>query len=132
MTLTYIDTGVLIAAARGEGEIAQRAMAVLDDPSRTFASSDFVKLEALPMPTFHRRQAEIDFLQEYFDQVEIWPLSNAEIIERGLREASDAGLAALDALHVAAACILAVDVLVTTEKRTRALHRAQSVRVQSI
>ena len=99
MTVTFVDTGVLIAAARGEGDIARGAMAVLDDAKRTFASSVFVKLEALPMPTFHRRDAEITFMNTFFDRVEHWPGSDDEVVERALREASAAGLAALDALH---------------------------------
>jgi hypothetical protein len=73
VTVTFVDTGVLIAASRGEGDIARGAMAVLDDARRTFASSVFVKLEALPMPTFHRREAEIAFMNAFFDRVEHWP-----------------------------------------------------------
>ena len=41
--LTFIDTGVLITAARGQGDAALRAMDILDDPGRTFASSRFVQ-----------------------------------------------------------------------------------------
>jgi len=37
--LTFVDAGVLIAAARGGSEQAQRALAVLDDPEREFAAS---------------------------------------------------------------------------------------------
>jgi hypothetical protein len=48
MKRTFIDTGVLIAAARGQNDFAARAMAILDDPNREFASSIFVKLEVLP------------------------------------------------------------------------------------
>jgi hypothetical protein len=46
--LTFIDAGVLIAAARGTGIKALKAFSVLDDPSREFASSLFVQLEVLP------------------------------------------------------------------------------------
>jgi predicted nucleic acid-binding protein len=50
MALTFIDSGVLIAAFRGRDELSERAMAVLDDPDRSFASSEFVRLEVLPRP----------------------------------------------------------------------------------
>lgn len=43
MTRTFIDSGVLIVAARGEGAIAERALAILEDPNREFASSVFLK-----------------------------------------------------------------------------------------
>ena len=35
MKLTFIDSGILIAAARGTDEIARLAMQVLDDPDRS-------------------------------------------------------------------------------------------------
>ena len=33
MTRTFIDSGVLIAVARGEGAIAESALAILQDPN---------------------------------------------------------------------------------------------------
>jgi hypothetical protein len=36
MTITFVDAGVLIAAARGRGEVSAQAMAILDDPDRSF------------------------------------------------------------------------------------------------
>jgi hypothetical protein len=46
--LTFVDAGVLIAAARGGSEQAARAMEVLDDPEREFGASPFLRLEVLP------------------------------------------------------------------------------------
>jgi len=130
--VTFVDTGVLIAASRGQGDIARRAMAILDDPKRSFASSAFVKLEALPMPTFHGRETEIAFFNAFFDRVPHWPDSDDEVVERAFEEASAAGLAALDALHVAAARITGAEVLITTEKRSKAFHRVKSIKVETI
>ena len=48
MKLTFVDAGVLIAAARGGSEQAARAMEILDDPERQFAASPFLRLEVLP------------------------------------------------------------------------------------
>jgi hypothetical protein len=44
MTLTYVDAGVLIAAARGTHALSISAREVLDDPNREFASSIYLKL----------------------------------------------------------------------------------------
>ena len=66
MKLTFIDAGVLIAAARGTDEIARLAMQVLDDPDRNFASSLFIKLETLPKATFNRQEAERAFYEAFF------------------------------------------------------------------
>jgi len=43
--LVFVDAGVLIAAARGDDEISERTMEVLDNPEVSFASSIFVKLD---------------------------------------------------------------------------------------
>ncbi len=48
MTLTYVDAGVLIVAARGTDTLAAKALEILDDPRREFASSDLLRLEVLP------------------------------------------------------------------------------------
>ncbi len=130
--LTFVDTGVLITAARGQGDAALRALRVLDDPGRTFASSLFVKLEALPMPTYHKRHHEVAFLNAFFTRATRWPESSDEVIKRAFAEASGAGIAAMDALHVAAALIVGADVLVTTEKRRKPLHRVRSIQVETI
>jgi hypothetical protein len=45
MTRTFIDSGVLIAATRGTGGIAQTALTIIADPNREFVSSIFLKLE---------------------------------------------------------------------------------------
>ncbi|NJL29506.1 MAG: type II toxin-antitoxin system VapC family toxin [Thermoanaerobaculia bacterium] len=132
MTLTFVDAGVLIAASRGQGDLALQALRLLDDPQRTFASSVFVKLEVLPLPTFHHRTVEVAFFDAYFESVRHWPASNDDVVQKGFEEAVTSGLAALDALHVAAARLLGVDVLVTTEKRSKAFHRVQGLEVHSL
>lgn len=132
MTLTFVDTGVLIAAARGDGNACRRAFAILDDPQREFASSFFVKLEALPMPTYHRRDNEVAFLETFFAGVKHWPDPSTDLLGNAMTEACNAGLSALDALHVAAALAVQADVLVTTEKRRRSLHRVTSLPILTI
>jgi|SRR5579864_1126780 len=132
MTRTFVDTGVLITAWRGKEPEASRALRLLDDPDRSFASSIFVKLEALPLPKFNRHQDEVEFLEGFFNAVQSWAASPAEVIEMAISEAEKAGLTALDALHVAAALATECEELVTTEKGTKRLARATSVRVRSI
>jgi hypothetical protein len=55
---TYIDSGVLIAAFRINGEVGQRAIQALDDPNREFASSIFVQLEVLPKAIYNQQPQE--------------------------------------------------------------------------
>ena len=58
MKLTFVDAGVLIAAARGGSDQAERALAVLEGPEREFAASPFLRLEVLPQAAFSRRASE--------------------------------------------------------------------------
>ena len=132
MIRTYLDAGVLIAAARGKVPLATKALDILDDPNRQFVSSVFLKLEVLPKAVYHKNTSEVEFYEAVFDAVTDWAESTDEIIETGYQEALTNGLAALDALHVAAAVILDADELVTTEKSDKPIYRTAAVKVVSL
>src|SRR5215210_1274737 len=112
--LTFVDAGVLIAAARGTGIKALAAFSVLDDPGREFASSVFVQLEVFPKAVYNKRPAEENFYKSFFAAVTRWA-DPADTLKDSLRVASTYGLSALDGLHVTAALGLRADGLVTTE-----------------
>lgn len=132
MIRTYLDAGVLIAAARGKAPIAIRALEILDDPNRQFVSSIFLKLELLPKTIYFKNSAETEFYEAVLDSVSYWANSTDSIVEQAYREACAFGLAALDALHVAAAVSAGADELVTTEKSNKPIHRTRSIKVISI
>ncbi|MEI1377487.1 PIN domain-containing protein [Nostoc sp. UHCC 0926] len=54
------------------------------------------------------------------------------IVQEAYQIASQYGLAAMDALHVAAALSVGAEELVTTEKRTKPMHQVTSINVVSI
>jgi predicted nucleic acid-binding protein len=128
---TFVDAGILIAAARGQHDVSERAMAILDDPEREFASSIFVQLEVLPKAIFNRHQAEADFYRAFFNAVKHWAKPETAC-SAALDVASESGLSAIDALHIAAAEAVGATELATTERRTTPLHRTRRVRVTSI
>ena len=132
MIRTYIDAGVLIAAARGITPIAIKALEILDDPKREFVSSIFLKLEVMPKAMYHRNEAEAAFYNTFFDAVTHWANSLDTIVGEALNEASGFGLAAMDALHVASAASLSAEELVTTERSEKPIHRTQLIKVVSI
>jgi predicted nucleic acid-binding protein len=132
MKVTFMDSGALIAAARGEGPEATAALAILDDPDRVFASSPFVRMEALPKATYHRRMAEVDFYEAYFSSVTHWAGPLDQLVEEAHLEACRLGLAAIDALHVTAATLTGADELVTSESTRKSIHRATTVKVVSL
>jgi predicted nucleic acid-binding protein len=129
---TFVDAGVLIAAARGKDDVAVQAMKILDDPNREFVSSPFLKLEILPKPIYEKRQAEVEFYKTFFDAVAHWANSVEDITKNAHAEACKWGLNAMDALHVAAAASAGAVDLITTEKAEKPIHRVNSVNVLSI
>lgn len=132
MKLTFVDAGVLIAAARGGTEQAARAMEILDDPDREFASSMFLRLEVLPQAVFNKRVAEAAFYEAFFSSVTHWATNLHDVTEIALREASTSGVEAMDALHVAAAASVGASELITTEKPSRSIHRTRVIKVLTL
>jgi predicted nucleic acid-binding protein len=132
--LTYADSCLLIDAYRGTGDIRRKAIDALTDPSRTFASSAFVRLEVLPGPTYHRIRREADFYQVFFDRaVSLWAKCDDALVQAAFDEAASNGvLGAVDALHVAAAAQLGCKELLTTERADKPVCRAKLVTVRSI
>lgn len=129
--LTFVDAGVLVAAARGTGIKALAAFSVLDDPAREFASSVFVRLEVLPKAVYNKRQAEENFYESFFAAV-TRRADPTDTLNGSLNVASTYGLSALDGLHVTAALGVRADELVTTEGATKPIHRAQGVKIVSV
>ena len=132
MILTFVDAGVLIAAFRGQGELGRRALNVLSDPDRDYASSPFVRLEVLPKPIYLRREIEVRFYNAFFSSVSRWVESVDDVVERAYRIATSNGLSGIDALHVAAAVLVGADELVTTEKAGKPIHRVADIVVVSL
>jgi predicted nucleic acid-binding protein len=132
LKITFIDAGVLIAAARGSLGNSPKALSFLDDPDRSFASSAFVRLEVLPKAVFHKKADESTFYEEFFRRVEVWAPLERELLDEALRVATEAGLSALDALHVAAALAVGADELITCEKPDKPVHRVRELTVRTI
>ncbi len=132
MKRTYIDANVLIAAFQGEEQIARQAMEVLDDPTRLLVVSDYLRLEVLPKPTFHKQREEIEFMQAIFEGAAENVITSSKLTEFALDMASKYDMTPVDALHIGAAMIAGVDEFVTMEKPTKPICRVEEVKVVSI
>ena len=74
---------------------------------------------------------EAEFYEAFFQAVTRWAgVDNT--VRQAYDEARAHGLAAMDALHVAAATVVGADELVTTEKPGRLIHRTRSVPVRTL
>ncbi len=129
---TFIDAGVLILAARGSGSASARALSLLAQPDRELCSSIFIKLEVLPKAIYHRRKAEIDFYNAFFNSVNYWAVDLDKITQEAEIQAATFGLSGMDALHVAAALSLNADEMITSEKNSKPIFRVSGLKVVSI
>lgn len=131
MTRTFIDAGVLIAAACGVPEISDIALRLLDEPKRVFISSDLVRLEVLPKPTYHGFRDEVAFYEAFFTNARRVAISK-QLLEDALGEACQFGLGACDAIHVAAAKRAKCVEFHTTEKPSKPLFRVSGIKIVSL
>jgi hypothetical protein len=87
VTRTFLDAGVLIAAARGRGIIAVRAHAILDDPERVFVTSDYIRMEVLPKALYHRQSQEVLLYERFFSQAVQIVAPSASLMRQAYTEA---------------------------------------------
>ena len=92
----------------------------------------FVKLETIPKATYHKRAAEREFYEKFFDRVSAWALFDSDLAETAFVAACNAGLSAIDSLHIAAAHQTRCEEFVTTEKPNKPLHRTNLIAIKSI
>lgn len=129
---TYVDSGVLITAARGVPALSAPAIELLSDSSREFVSSDWVRLEVLPKARYFKQRAELSFYDLFFSRVAVWAPFEPGLLDEAMQEASTSGLSAADAIHVVLAAVSGCEELITSEKQTSAIHRTSRLRIVSI
>ena len=129
MIRTFLDAGILIAAVRGQEDEAARALAILEDPQRSFIASDFLRLEVLPKALYYQRLAEAALYERFFSNARLIPVS-AALVTQAYTEASTFGLSALDALHVTVAKAGGAEEFITTERLTSPLFRVTGILIK--
>jgi predicted nucleic acid-binding protein len=82
--------------------------------------------------SFHRREKEIAFYEDFFAGVRYWVEPDSSLTEKAFVLAAENGLSALDALHAAAAFAVNASEIVTSEKSRKPIHRLSGITVTSI
>ena len=126
MKRTYLDSGVLLRAARGNTELSEPALQMLCDANREFVSSMLVRLELMPRA---KDRGEIAFYETYFDRVAIWAPMDPYLLTTAIEEAGSSGLSPLDAMHVVLAATTGCHELVTTEKAGAPIYGTRRIAV---
>jgi predicted nucleic acid-binding protein len=132
MKISFIDSGVLVTAARTVGELSEKALSILEDPEREFASSEFIKLEVIPKAVYNKQNKEAEFYETFFNNVSYWMPDLNKIVQDAYQIGGQYGLAAMDALHIAAALSIGAEEFITTEKPTKPMFRVSGINVISI
>jgi predicted nucleic acid-binding protein len=132
VTRTFLDAGVLIAAARGIGIIPVRAHAILDDAARTFVTSEYIRMEVLPKALYHQQSQEVLLYERFFASAVQIVSPSISLLQQAYTEACTSGLAALDALHIAAAKSSGAEEFITTERPTTPLFRVTGIVIKTI
>ena len=132
MVISFIDSGILIAAARGNSPRAQLALDILADSDRVFGSSIFIKLEVLPKSVCYKQTLESEFYEAFFQGVTHWMSDLETLTQSAYQLACTYGLSGLDALNVAAAILLEADEFITTEKSTKPMYRVPDIQFVTV
>ena len=132
MVLSFIDSGILIAAARGNAPRSQLALDILADSDRVFGSSIFIKLEVLPKSVCYKQTLESEFYEAFFQGVTHWMSDLETLTQSAYQLACTYGLSGLDALNVAAAILLEADEFITTEKSTKPMYRVPDIQFVTV
>ena len=132
-TKTFVDANVLIWAARGDHDLSEAALEILDDPGREFIASDMLCLEVLPKAIYNKKVTEARFYRTFFDDPATTILTtSAASVAAAQTEAETNGLSAIDALHIATAKLEKAEEFITGEKSTKPLFRTPDIKVTSI
>jgi predicted nucleic acid-binding protein len=128
---TFLDSGVLLHAWRGE-TLSGAALRIIDDDTREFFTSQMVRLELLPKARFEKRSREVAFYESHFaDCTDSQPLSQ-ELGLEAEKLAARHGLSGPDALQIAAAIRQGVEEFYTSEKPGKLMFRVNGIRVVSL
>jgi hypothetical protein len=86
----------------------------------------------LPKATFNKQQDETEFYETFLVLSPTGQPTSEQIMQDAYQIACTYGLAAMDAIHVAAALQIKADELITTEKSTKPMHRVREIQIISI
>ena len=129
--VTYLDSGVLLAAWKNT-ELRPAALRVLEDADRQFATSQLVKLELIPKPAFEKRPVETAFYQTHFAEAIASQPLDEPLGNEAQALAEKYGLAAVDALHLAAALRSGDEEFYTSEKPGKPMFRVKEMKIISL
>jgi len=129
---TFLDSGVLLPAWRGNSPAATAAKQILADDSREFVTCENVRLELLPKPAFEKRHSEMQFYNGHFSEASACEPFSEALGETALALAKKHGLSAGDALNLTSAIRLGADEFITSELPGKPVFRVSGIKITSL
>lgn len=112
---TFLDTGLPIAAWKGEEPARSIAWQILEDEQRHLIASPFLRLETLPKAKNKGSQEEVRFLEFVYSLVREWVPVDTSLVERAIELGILYQLRNIDTIHAASAERAGVEQFVTAE-----------------
>lgn len=129
---TYLDTGVLILACRGTSLTSIQATQLLNNKSRTFVSSEYLKLERYPKATYFGQSSELRFYRSYIERAAYCAPNAPQHLEQALALACTYGLNAIDSLHLNIAILNECQEFITTERENSPIFRVKQLQITNL
>jgi predicted nucleic acid-binding protein len=130
MISTFLDSGVLLTAWKGKDRA--RALAVMEDTEREFVTGQLVRLELIPKAVYHKQTAEARLYETHLSTVKGEEALSAELGREAIALGMKYGLAAADAINVAAAIRQGAQEFVTFEPPGKPLFRVTEIKVTAL
>jgi predicted nucleic acid-binding protein len=102
-TRTYLDASILIAAANGDEAASADAMALISEPDREFAVSEYLRLETLPRYVRDNEPDIVAFIEEFFRSAVACIEPSMTVMNRAMHLSRTFRVNGIDALHLGAA-----------------------------
>ena len=130
MIRTFLDSGVLLTAWKGKDRAL--ALRVMESPDREFVTGQMVRLELIPKAVYQKQSAEVRLYEAHFDTAKSEEPLNQELGSAAFALARKYGLAAADAIHIAAAIRLGAQEFITSEPPGKPIFRVAEIKVTAL
>ena len=132
MTRVFLDSGILLTGWKGKVVDRDKAIAIMADANREFVSSQMVRLELFPKSSYFKNQPEIAFYRNFFECLKGEELLSADLGNEAMDLGMQYGLAAADALNIAAAVRQEASEFITTEIPGKPMFRVKEILIVSL
>jgi predicted nucleic acid-binding protein len=89
-------------------------------------------MEVIPKAIYHKQTAEAEFYESFFSAVTYWADDIEKIMQDAYNIGCKYGLAAMDALHIAAALSISAEEFITTENPNKPMFKVPGIKLISI